>query len=219
VEPDFGFGVRANHPLDPGNTAGVTLLFFGKVIGDMTVLGLGDKMKRRIDRNKSTHTSVYDGGIDRKRSLFLPPIVVDIDAAVDRSEMNVPETIMAEDSAILEMRLHIRTAQTLDQNFAITFAEKSESDSRYRDAREAVLEAVGSGKALFPYSELHLIESAGMGATSRNQLAEFWDTVSCGYRFIQQKRIRSEQFKDLLLRKQIVSLIELWNLPPEFEVN
>ena len=48
----------------------------------------------------------------------------------------------------------------LDQNFAITFAENSESDPRYHDAREAVLDAVASGKALFPYSDLHLIEFA-----------------------------------------------------------
>ena len=91
----------------------------------------------------------------------------------------------------------------LDQNFAITFAEKTEADPRYHEAREAVLDAVASGKALFPYSELHLIESAAMDEAGRNQIAEFWDTVSCGYRFIQQKHIRSSQFKDLLLRKPI----------------
>ena len=91
----------------------------------------------------------------------------------------------------------------LDQNFAITFAEKGHMDPRYVDARDAVFEAVKSGKALFPYSELHLIESAGMDAPSRTRLAEFWDTVSAGYRFIQQKNIRSSQFKDLLLQKPI----------------
>ena len=91
----------------------------------------------------------------------------------------------------------------LDQNFAITFAEKSEAARRYQDAREAILEAVASGKALFPYSELHLIESAGMDSSGRKKMAEFWDTVSGGYRFIQQKHIRSSQFKAILMQKPI----------------
>jgi hypothetical protein len=91
----------------------------------------------------------------------------------------------------------------LDQNFAITFAEKFESDPRYLEARNAILEAVASGKALFPYSEIHLAESAGMDAISRGRVAEFWDTVSRGYRFIQQKHIRSSQFKALLLGNPI----------------
>jgi hypothetical protein len=91
----------------------------------------------------------------------------------------------------------------LDQNFAITFAEKGHVDPRYADARDAVFDAAKSGKALFPYSELHLIESASMDVPSRTRLAEFWDTVSTGYKFIQQKNIRSSQFKDLLLQKSI----------------
>jgi hypothetical protein len=91
----------------------------------------------------------------------------------------------------------------LDQNFAITFAEKSEADRRYQDARETILEAVASGKALFPYSELHLIESASMDWSGRKRMTEFWDTVSAGYRFIQQKNIRSSQFKAILVQKPI----------------
>jgi hypothetical protein len=91
----------------------------------------------------------------------------------------------------------------LDQNFAITLAEKFKSDSRFAEARDTVLEAVASGKALFPYSELHLIESAGMDVPGRNVVSEFWGTVSCGYRFIHQKHIRSSQFKAVLLGKPI----------------
>ena len=91
----------------------------------------------------------------------------------------------------------------LDQNFAITFAEKSAADRRYQDARETILEAVASGKALSPYSELHLIESAGMDSSGRKRIAEFWDTVSAGYRFIQQKHIRSAQFKAIMMKKPI----------------
>ncbi|HVF70030.1 MAG TPA: hypothetical protein VM940_00295 [Chthoniobacterales bacterium] len=91
----------------------------------------------------------------------------------------------------------------LDQNFAITFAEKSESNPKYAEAREAVLSAVASGTAVFPYSELHLIESAAMDLDGRTRVAELWDTVSGGFRFCQQKHIRSSQFKDLLLGKSI----------------
>ncbi len=91
----------------------------------------------------------------------------------------------------------------LDQNFAITLAERSESDERYRRARDAVTDSVRAGKAVYPYSELHLIESAAMNAESRRRIGQFWDAVSRGFRFIQQKRIRSSQFKATLLAEPI----------------
>jgi hypothetical protein len=84
----------------------------------------------------------------------------------------------------------------LDQNAAIDLAEGT--DSRFERAREIIFNLVDNKTAVFPYSEIHLLESANMSDASKTQLAHFWERISGGYRFAQGKDIRARQFVDLL---------------------
>ena len=84
----------------------------------------------------------------------------------------------------------------LDQHAAIDLAEKT--DPRFQRTREIIFRLVDKKIAVFPYSEIHLSESANMSEASKAQFAQFWERVSRGYRFAQGKDIRASQFVDLL---------------------
>jgi hypothetical protein len=91
----------------------------------------------------------------------------------------------------------------LDQNAAIDLAEAVAADSRFYRTRQIIFRLVEKRIAIFPYSTIHLLESANMSDTSKAQLAEFWQTVSRGYRFTESKNIRTQQFLDLLHGRRI----------------
>lgn len=84
----------------------------------------------------------------------------------------------------------------LDQHAAIDLAE--ETDSRFQRTREIISRLVDEKIAVFPYSEIHLSESANMSEASKAELAQFWERVSRDYRFAQGKDIPARQFVDLL---------------------
>src|ERR1022692_5034231 len=84
----------------------------------------------------------------------------------------------------------------LDQHAAIDLAEGT--DSRFQRTREIIFRLVDEKIAVFPYSEIHLSESANMSEASKAQLANFGERVSRGYRFAQGRDIRARQFVDLL---------------------
>lgn len=85
----------------------------------------------------------------------------------------------------------------LDQNVVIDLVENKKSDPLLLKARNVILELVQTGRAVFPYSEIHLAESEPMDAPSRQRIGAFWDTISKGYRFIAGKEIRTGQFQDV----------------------
>jgi hypothetical protein len=86
----------------------------------------------------------------------------------------------------------------LDQNAAIDLAEAASPDSRFYRTRQITSRLVEQKIAIFPYSSIHLLESAHMSDASKAQLAGFWQTVSRGYRFTESKNIRTQQFLDIL---------------------
>jgi len=88
----------------------------------------------------------------------------------------------------------------LDQNIAIGLAEER---PEFLAARSEILRLVDAKHAVFPYSEIHLAESAMMRPESQRQIGEFWDTISRNYMFLPGKTIRSEQFKDVFHARQI----------------
>jgi hypothetical protein len=88
----------------------------------------------------------------------------------------------------------------LDQNIAIGLAEERRE---FAATRAELLRLVDANQAVFPYSEIHLAESAGMRPDSQQQFGEFWDRISRGYSFLPGKTIRSEQFKDVFHGRKI----------------
>ena len=91
----------------------------------------------------------------------------------------------------------------LDQNIVIDLVDHFKKDPLLQRAREVIIELVKSGHAVFPYSEIHLSESASMDFESRKRVGEFWKQLNGGYRFIEGKEIRSSQFLDVFHSRKI----------------
>ncbi len=91
----------------------------------------------------------------------------------------------------------------LDQNFLFCLAERADQERRFGEARDAVVAAVDSHRAIFPDSQMHLSESENMSPESKLRIGDFSDRISRGYRFTAGKEIRSSQFLDVFNGKQI----------------
>jgi hypothetical protein len=85
----------------------------------------------------------------------------------------------------------------LDLNVVIDLVERNADNSQIEKTRDVILQLANARHTIFPYSEIHQWESRGMPADKKRQIGEFWDSISCGYRFMAGKDIRSLQFKDL----------------------
>jgi hypothetical protein len=86
----------------------------------------------------------------------------------------------------------------LDLNVVIDLVERNAGNSQIEKARGVILTLANARHTSFPYSEVHQWESRGMPADKKRHIGEFWDRISCGYRFMAGKDIRSLQFKDVL---------------------
>ena len=58
LQPYLSFRCRTNQHVDLADGITTTFFLLGEVIGNFPIIGFGDEVKRRIDRNKSAHPAV-----------------------------------------------------------------------------------------------------------------------------------------------------------------
>jgi hypothetical protein len=97
----------------------------------------------------------------------------------------------------------------LDQNIVVDVCEcmrasKQRGRSEQRELRSQIERCVDDGLAIFPYSEVHLIEAANVSDTeSRAEQIRFWEKVSQRYRFHDARAIEVNQLQAILEQRPI----------------
>ena len=97
----------------------------------------------------------------------------------------------------------------LDQNIVVDVCEcvrpsKQYGRSEQRELRSQIERCVDDGLAIFPYSEIHLLEAANVSdPESRAEQIRFWEKVSQRYRFHDARAIEVNQLHAILEKRPI----------------
>src|SRR6202011_2194817 len=118
VNLHFGIGNAANEKIDFGLSAPPLILSVAEVAEDMSIRRLGMKPKLRFTGNEHAGVSSRDRGVECQGMGF-PPVVDDIDAATSNRNLEIGETIVAEEATATQLGTHLVAAHPVDQQFSI----------------------------------------------------------------------------------------------------